>query len=92
MELLANMIERFKASEVCGLDVDSDRVAEVLAKHRDAVQKLEAIEQLMKRRARKIESVEGFGGTFPSLRSRYMNDIDTLNRAINRVWRSYRNL
>ena len=38
------------------------------------------------------DSINGFAGTFPTLRKKYINNIDTLERCIERMYIKFENL
>lgn len=59
--------------------------AKHIKKHEECIKILEAIQDFEKRRAMKIQNIQGFGGTFPRLRAKYVNDVDTINRCIVRL-------
>lgn len=53
--------------------------------HLKGLEILEAIKALQKRNESSIENINGFPGTFPRLKKKYENDIDTRNRCIERL-------
>ena len=53
---------------------------------------LEGIMYFEQRKKHRIESIEGFAGTFPELRRKYVNDIDTINRCIKRLEQRYKSV
>ncbi len=64
----------------------------LIKKHEKAIECLEAIRTFQKRKRMEIGSIESFPGTFPRLRAKSVNRIDTLNRCINRLILRYNKL
>lgn len=64
----------------------------LIKKHERAVEILEAIQSFEKRIELNKESINGFPGTFPQLRQKYENRIDTIQRCIKRLYRMYNSL
>jgi hypothetical protein len=88
--LLKTWVREFDKSEV--ENVECGDFSKLIEHHRNAINKLEAIKEFEKRKSLKIESINGFAGTFPELRAKYVNEIDTINRCINRIFKSYKRL
>ena len=84
---LKSMVIVFKDEEVTTV-VDFNEQNE-LYKLEKAVKVLEMISDFKKRKQRRIDSINGFSGTFPRLRAEYVNDVDTINRCINRLHKYY---
>jgi len=63
-----------------------------IEKHQSCIEILEGIKHFEKKKERKIESINGFAGTFPELRLKYINDIDTINRCIERLVLRYQTI
>jgi hypothetical protein len=60
-----------------------------ILKHKKRGELLEAIESFYRRKDIVSESINGFAGTFPSLRKKLDNRIDTINRCIKRFELAY---
>ena len=58
-------------------------------KHQMCIEILEGIMNFEQRKKHRIESIDGFAGTFPELRRKYLNDIDTIDRCIKRLEQRY---
>jgi len=65
---------------------------ELIAKHRECVRLIESIQAFERRRESLIRGIEGFCGTFPMLRAKYVNDIEIVNRSILRLQKKYERL
>lgn len=86
---LANYVTPFSDAEVPAVKhtiFDTDRIS---GQHNRCLELLEAIHDLHGRKRRVIESIEGFIGTFPESRAKYVNRVDTLNRCITRMEAAY---
>jgi len=55
---------------------------QMIKEHERAIEILEAIKAFDKRIQRNIESINGFAGTFPRLKKKYLNDIDTQKKCV----------
>lgn len=62
-----------------------EQIQAEIEKHEKAIELLEAIQSLYRKIKLLNELINGFGGCFPSLKIKYLNDIDTIYRAINRL-------
>jgi len=51
---------------------------------------LNAIDAFERRIDLDKDSLDGFPGTFTSLRAKYLNDIDTREKCIERMWKLYK--
>lgn len=58
--------------------------------HDECIKLLESIEEMQQRKERCKENLFGFAGQFPRLRAKYINRIDTLDRAIVRLTNVYK--
>lgn len=61
----------------------------LLEKHRRAVELLEAVMEMEHRKQNRIDDINGIPGTFPSLRAKLKNRVDTINRVIVRLENRY---
>lgn len=61
----------------------------LIQKHENCLKILSAIIRFRQRRKQKIESINGYAGTFPKLKEKYLNDIDTINKCINKLEQRY---
>ena len=61
----------------------------LIDKHKKAIELLEGIKGLEKRKELTIDSLNGFAGTFPELRRKYLNRIDTLSKCIDKLTLKY---
>lgn len=67
--------------------------AEMIKSHERSVEILEAIQSFKHKKKFIVEcSIGGFAGTFPRLRAKYENDVDTINRCIMKLYNKYLNL
>ena len=64
---------------------------ELIKKHESCILILEAIQFYNRRISLNEESINGFAGTFPRLKTKYLNDIDTIERCIKRLEQRYNN-
>lgn len=62
---------------------------DLINKHQMCIEILEAIMHFENRKKNIAESIESIAGTFPDLRRKYVNDIDTINRCITRLQERY---
>lgn len=62
----------------------------LIDKHQMCIEILEGIIHFKQRKKHKIESIKCFAGTFPELRRKYENDIDTINMCIKRLEQRYK--
>ena len=86
---LSNYVKNFKENEVPNFGLDNVSSRSLIDKHQMCIEILEGIMHFELRKKYRIESVEGFAGTFPELRRKYVNDIDTINRCIKRLEQRY---
>ena len=86
---LSSCVKPFKESEVSNVDLANFNIHLLIDKHQMCIEILEAIMRFEQQKKHKIESIEGFAGTFPDLRKKYVNDIDTINRCIKRLKQRY---
>ena len=63
--------------------------SELISTHEKAIEILEGIKSFSCQIKIRVESVNGFPGTFPDLRKRYLNEIDTKKRCIIRLKERY---
>ncbi len=63
--------------------------AHLIDKHEKCLEILEGISSLETRAKLHLDSINGFPGTFPRLRHKYIHDLDITNSAINRLWSRY---
>ena len=73
--------------EVCNLKRIDYR--SLIDKHQVCIEILEGIMHFEQRKKHRIESIEGFPGTFPELRKKYINEIDSIDRCIKRLEQRY---
>lgn len=86
---LSNYVKPFKESEVPNVGLANVSSRSLIDKHQMCIEILEGIMCFEQRKKHRIESIEGFAGTFPELRKKYVNDIDTINRCIKRLEQRY---
>jgi len=89
--LLQNMVKVFKESELNTPEINID-THNIIDNHQMCIEIMEAIQSFKNRKQNRIDSINGFSGTFPELRRKYVNDIDTMNMCINRLYSRYENL
>lgn len=53
--------------------------------HQECIEIIEAIDSLSRKRNRLTTYVNGFAGTFPELRNKYLHQIDIADRATKRL-------
>ena len=63
-----------------------------IEKHLKSIKIIESIEFFEQKILRRKESVKEYTGVFPELVKKYINDIDTLERCIRRLKKSYQKL
>jgi hypothetical protein len=66
------------------------RTEEQLCKLERLTEILNAIDAFDRRIDLDQGSLDGFPGTFSSLRAKYLNDIDTRKRCIEKMWKLYK--
>jgi hypothetical protein len=88
MEILDYAIP-FRSDEVPHVSVPTFNVDMLKARHERCIEILEAIESFRNRKKRLIENIGGFGGIFPELRKKYVNNVDTVNRCLKRLEAKY---
>ena len=86
---LSNYVKPFKECEVPNVGLANFSSRSLIEKHQMCIEILEGIMHFEQRKKLRIERIEGFGGTFPELRRKYVNDIDTINRCIKRLEQRY---
>ena len=59
-------------------------------KHEKAIEILEAIQSFYRKIKSKQESIEYLGCNFPTLKAKWLNDIDTLEKCIKRISDNYK--
>jgi len=92
-ELLIKTIRPFSESECPVQQEASPLLADVLKqRHERAIDVLDAIKHFQQKKQLAIDSIHGFPGTFPGIRRQKINEIDTLNRCINRMYERYNKL
>lgn len=87
---LSNYVKPFKENEVPNVGLANVSSRSLIDKHQMCIEILEGIMHFEQRKKHRIESIEGFAGTFPELRRKYVNDIDTINRCIKRLEQRYK--
>lgn len=87
---LSNYVKPFKENEVPNVGLANVCSRSLIEKHQKCIEILEGIMHFEQRKKHRIENIEGFAGTFPELRRKYVNDIDTINRCIKRLEDSYK--
>ena len=61
-----------------------------LCKLERLIEILNAIDAFERRIELDRGSIDGFQGTFPSLRAKYLNSIDTREKCIKKMWKLYK--
>ena len=89
---LSNHVTPFKESEVPNVGLSIVNVRSLIEKHQLCIEILEGIKHFENKKKHRIEIIEGFPGTFPRLRRKYINDIDTINRCIKRLEQRYKSV
>lgn len=89
--LLEKMVIVFKENESKTKEIKID-THNIIDNHQMCIEIMEAIQSFKNRKQLRIDSINGFSGTFPELRRKYSNDIDTINMCINRLYLRYENL
>ena len=89
---LSNHVKPFKESEVPNVGLANVSSRSLIDIHQMCIEILEGIMRFEQRKKHRIESIEGFAGTFPELRKKYVNDIDTINRCIKRLEQRYKRI
>jgi hypothetical protein len=88
--LLKNYIKPFNESEVSVHTYDNiNDINGLIDEHQMCINILEAIKSFHNRRKQNIDNINSFSGTFPELRRKYVNNIDTINRCIIRLEQRY---
>lgn len=87
---LSKYVKPFKENEVPNVGLANISSRSLIDKHQMCIEILEGIMHFEQRKKHRIESIEGFAGTFPELRRRYVNDVDTINRCIKRLEERYK--
>jgi len=64
----------------------------LIKKQERGLEILESIKALERRTELHQGSIDGFPGTFPKLRRKYLNNIDTIERGIKRLYIKFENL
>ncbi len=64
----------------------------LIQKQERGLEILIAIKEFKRRIEFNEDSIAGFPGTFPRLRDKYLNNIDTLERCIKRMYIKFENL
>ena len=82
---LSNYVKPFKESEVPNVGLTNVSSRSLIDKHQMCIEILEGIMHFEQQKKHRIESIEGFAGTFPELRRKY----DTINRCIKRLEQRY---
>jgi len=89
--LLKSWVRPFEESEVTPFELSESKTQDLIDIQNRKIEILEGIQFLETKRQRRMESVEGFGGTFPELRREYIHEIDIINRSINRLYQRFNN-
>jgi hypothetical protein len=87
-----NYIKPFNENEVKDRGLSNICRRSLIQKHEKSIAILDAIMRFERRKKRFIESISGFSGTYPNLRVKYVNNIDTINRCIKRLEKSYKRI
>ena len=87
---LVNHVKPFDEKEVNESLLTPSKIHCLIKTQERGLEILEAIKSFDTRRRLEIESINGFPGTFPSLRAKYVNNIDTINRCIDRLYLRYK--
>lgn len=82
-----NFDKKFVKSEI-----SEHNVQDLIKKTKKKLELLEAMAIYHKMKNRHMESINGFAGSFFTLRKKYVNNIDTLHRCINRLYKNYKKL
>ena len=82
-------VKPFQESEVKDYGINHMNLDEVHKRTVRLSELIQAIHDLRRRKEIRKQSVNGFPGTFPKIRAKDVNNIDTLNRAILRMVNSY---
>lgn len=64
----------------------------LLDRHYKAIELLDGINSFKNRIGMRKGSLKGFAGTFPNLKAKYLNEIDTFERCIVRLEERYNKL
>jgi len=88
--LLKQYVTPFEESETPTKAIDEFDLESEIERHDKAEKILQAILSFRNKKKAIISHIEGFGGTFPRLRAKYVNDVDTINRCINRLHSRYK--
>jgi hypothetical protein len=83
--LLQKYVKPFTESEVPDMGCSIKNSRAIIDKHQVCIEILEGIQYFEQSKKHKIESIEGFAGTFPELRRKYVHEIDIYNRCIKRL-------
>ena len=88
MEDLSRYVTKFKESEVYSHSfiLNENELKDSL---QVCIEILDAISYFKKMKQHKVDSINGFQGTFPELRAKYIDNIDTYNRCIERLYKRY---
>ena len=86
---LTDYAQPFSDAEIPAANHTIHDVERLKKQHERCMELLDAIRSFQVRKQLKREHIEGFAGTFPALRARYVNDIDTLNRCISKFEAMY---
>jgi hypothetical protein len=86
---LSRYTRKFEESEVKAHTL-SENIKTLLIKNQQRENILEAIDFLLNvKKKSRIESIEGFAGTFPELRRKAIHDIDIIHRTVTRLHERY---
>ena len=70
----------------------TNNLKSLMDKHQCCIEILEAIQHFQQRIKQTKENINGFAGTFPDLKRKYINDLDTLYRCVERLSIRYVNV
>ena len=63
---------------------------ELINKHEEAIKTLEGVKYFRRRAESLKQNINGFCGTFPRLKEKYTNELDTVQRCAERLTKGYR--
>jgi len=72
-------------------EINSYNANALILKHEKSIKILEAIKYFEKMICSKVDSINGFAGTFTELRKKYYHNIDIYNMCIDRLILRYNN-
>ena len=87
---LVNHVKPFDEKEVNESLLTTSKSAYLIKIHEKGNEIIEAVMYFERKKKILYELIEGFPDTFPSLRGKYVNNIDTINRCIDRLYLRYK--